>query len=184
MQKEKVESWIKTISLLISAVAILISILTWRRQVHLQSADIFEKKIVEFQDSLALIAKRILDGYGVCGDCSTSTTPLSDRELISIGSSRNGHTEDITLENLGKALNANLPDTNLNYQQIRQSFDYLLDFFGKLDYYLTSNLMSEKEIAYFKHYYEKCASDSAIMEYATTYSFSSFLSLANHLNLR
>lgn len=44
MQKEKVESWIKTISLLISAVAILISILTWRRQVHLQSADIFEKK--------------------------------------------------------------------------------------------------------------------------------------------
>lgn len=180
---EKYEVWIKSLALLGSAIAFIFSIVTWREQVHIKRADFLELKIKEFEDSSMLIAKSLLDSFAICDICNSDSSKLSDREMISIGSSRDGVSSDIKLGNLNEALNEALPSTNFSKQRVRLSFDKLLDFFGKLEYYLSLNLMSKDEVKYFYYYIEKSAKNDAIRTYADKYDFDLFLLLVRRLNL-
>src|SRR5207247_792578 len=100
------------------------------------------------------------------------------------GSSRTGVKRDIKIENINDPLNEILPNSNFSHQRLRQSFDELLDFIGKLEYSLSLGIMTEDEVKYFSYYIEKCAKEEAIMTYARKYNFKSFLSLVKRLNLQ
>jgi hypothetical protein len=54
---------------------------------------------------------------------------------------------------------------------IRMSFDYLLDFFAKLEYLLSMGLIKKREIEYFNYYIRKTAENSAVVNYARIYEF-------------
>lgn len=175
--KDRFDAWVKVLTLLGSAIAVVFTILSWNRDTDIKRANFLEEKIKEFEDSSTFIARRILDGYGCCTDCNDSLQSIADREMISIGSSREGHPSDITLKNLEEVLCENLPGINISNQKIRQSFDRLLDFFGKLEYYIDLDLLTPKEATYFYYYIERCAKNDAIKAYAGKYGFNLFLSL-------
>lgn len=55
--------------------------------------------------------------------------------------------------------------------KIRDSFDSLLDFFGKLGYLLEVGLLKDNEIQYFKYYIELTIKSKNVGLYLNTYNF-------------
>ncbi len=55
--------------------------------------------------------------------------------------------------------------------EIRNSFDALLDFFGKLGYLLEVKLVKKKELEYFRYYIEKAIDSDSIGLYLSNYEF-------------
>lgn len=74
---------------------------------------------------------------------------------------------------------------------IRQSFDALLDFFGKLGYLISVGLMKENEVLYFGYYLNEITalpgdvpiSRNPVLLYSTTYGFKLFGLLVKDLKL-
>jgi hypothetical protein len=54
---------------------------------------------------------------------------------------------------------------------IRMSFDSLLDFFVKLEYLLSMNLIKKSELEYFNYYIRKTAENGAAVSYMKAYKF-------------
>lgn len=54
---------------------------------------------------------------------------------------------------------------------IRMSFDSLLDFFVKLEYLLSLNLIKKTEMEYFDYYIKKTVENAAVVRYMKTYKF-------------
>jgi hypothetical protein len=186
-QKETWDVVLKSIAIFGSFVAFIFSLVTWNEQNHIKRADFLENKITEFEDTSKLLARSILDNFAVCDTANAIAATMRAQEMIFIGSSRIKDSldknPDITFENIGKALNKLLPDTSISRQKVRLSFDKLLDFFGKLDYYTNLDLMTKKEVEYFTYYVKRCADNDGIMEYAKKNSFSGFLSLVDKQEL-
>lgn len=181
--KDRLDACIKILTLLGSAIAVYFTIITWNRDTDIKRANFLEDKIKEFEDSPTFLARRILDGYSSYTSYNESLQNITDEEMIQIGSSRLGDTSDITLKNLHKVLGENLPSISISNQKIRQSFDRLLDFFGKLEYYIELNLLTKKEAAYFYYYIELCANNKAIKTYAHKYGFDLFLLLSRRFGI-
>jgi hypothetical protein len=77
------------------------------------------------------------------------------------------------------------PVTDQVEQRARQSFDDLLDFFTKLDYYLTPKLISKQELYYFSYYINQCAcKKGAVLEYAKNYGYAALFRLLYVLNTK
>jgi hypothetical protein len=181
--KNLFDARISILTLIGSVIAFAFTIITWKEQNHIKRAEFLEAKITEFQDTTKLIARSILDGYAVCDTCNNTRVNITDQEMIAIGSSRTGDTTDIKLENLGNTLSERLPSINISKQRVRQSFDRLLDFFGKLEYYIGLDLMTKDEVKYFRYYIDKCAKNEAIWSYAKNYEFTLFLDLVKRLKI-
>lgn len=65
--------------------------------------------------------------------------------------------------------------------KIRESFDALLDFFGKLEYLLQMGLIKEKELLYFKYYIQSAAINQDVANYVRNYEFGLFALLVERL---
>jgi hypothetical protein len=65
-----------------------------------------------------------------------------------------------------------------------ESFDALLDFFGKLGYLIEVQLMRKEETLYFQYYINKAIKNDAIITYAKIYQFGLFALLIEKLNLQ
>ena len=57
---------------------------------------------------------------------------------------------------------------------IRECFDELLNYFGKLGYLLDRELIKKNEIKYFDYYIKKAVQNEAVMRYARLYEFENF----------
>jgi hypothetical protein len=181
--KENFDIVIKCLTLIGSAIAFIFTIITWDKQNQIKRADFLENKIKEFQEPSTFIARKILDGYASCDTCNNKSNRISDEEMISKGSTRKNDSTDIKFENLDKTLNEILPSTNISKQRVRQSFDNLLDFFGKIEYYISLKLMTKYEANYFLYYIQRCYKNEAVMNYAKNYGFVLFISLTKRLDL-
>jgi hypothetical protein len=67
--------------------------------------------------------------------------------------------------------------------EIRESFDAFLDFFGKLGYLLDIGVISKKEISFFLYFIRKTIDDKAIINYVDVYDFQMFAILLDKLNM-
>lgn len=179
--KDQLEYLLKFLTLLGSVIAFVFTIQTWRQQTHIKRAEFLEDKIKEFESPSTYLARSILDSFSVSFESNDS---LSDQKLVDIGSSRTDTLgRDIQRSNLDSTLGLELPIIDKTKHRVRRSFDNLLDFFGKLEYYASLKLMRKKEINYFEYYIKKCAENEAVMEYARRYEFKSFLSLLKRMGL-
>jgi hypothetical protein len=65
-------------------------------------------------------------------------------------------------------------------KEIRESFDALLDFFGKIWYLLDTRLMEDKELDFFTYYLDKAANSPAVQAYVKVYPFPLYDKLVNY----
>lgn len=172
---------LKLLAIIAAAIGFGFTIVTWREQVHIKRAEFLESRIREFNDSSTYLARAILDNFEIKAH---NTSYLSIQAMIDGGSSGNRDSTDIGLDNLDSVLDQQLPVTLNSEQRIRRSFDELLDFFGKLEYYIKLDLMTEYEMKYFEYYFEKCTRQPAVMKYAQTYEFNLFRDLAKRMNAK
>lgn len=177
--KNRFDAWISVTTIVGSIIAFFFTICTWKEQNRMKRADFLEQKIIEFNDTSTFLARAVLDNFALCDTCNNRFSQVSDKEMVTIGSSRTGDTTDIQFSNIGKTLNEDHPSTNISKQRVRASFDHLLDFFGKLEYYLNLDLLTEEEIRYFDYYIRKCVGSEPIKQYAHDFNFDLFLSLIN-----
>lgn len=140
-------------------------------------AEFLEKLTEEFNDPKMFLAKRILDDFWIEVEGSQQ---LTDVDLIRLGSEKGIKKIDLT-EKVKHLLrhHETVSVTGFGEQKTRQSFDDLLDFFTKLEYYINLKLNSEKELDYFGYYLNKSANkaDGAILAYAKKYEFNSAIKL-------
>lgn len=149
----------------------------------IKRAEFLEKLILEFNDPKMFIAKRILDDFWI----ETHGDPeMTDSKLLESGSLKKK--EPAELKQLVKKLLRSHSDesvTGYGEHRARQSFDDMLDFFTKLEYYLSLKLISKQELSYFKYYFERCAykADGAVLDYAENYGYHSLPVLLNVLQI-
>ena len=67
---------------------------------------------------------------------------------------------------------------------IRESFDALLDFFGKIGYLIKVGIMDKEETLYFLYDVKKIAENEFIMKYVKLYKFGLFVLLLEEIGLK
>jgi hypothetical protein len=169
---------------LITMIGVIKGLMEYIKNNRIGRADFLEKLIVEFNSSKMFLAKRILDDFWIERDGSHE---ISDIDLVKLGSMEKK--EKAELAALVKDLLRNHADKSVigyGEQQARQSFDDLLDFFTKLDYYLSLKLISKQELTYFQYYFQRCAykADGVVMFYAATYGYPSLFRLLYVLGIK
>jgi hypothetical protein len=173
----KLKDWAWLIGGIITLIGLIKGLLEFIKNNRIKRAEFLEKMIVEFNGSNLFLAKRILDDFWIETEGSSE---MSDSDLIKFGSIEKK--EKNVLRQLVTDLLRNHADrsvTGNGEHRARQSFDDLLDFFTKLDYYLSLKLISKNELHYFHYYFERCAykADGAVMQYASTYGYPSLFRL-------
>lgn len=63
------------------------------------------------------------------------------------------------------------PIANVDEVAVRASFDSLLDFLTRLSYYLQNDLISERELIYFRYYLVKVRDNPAVRNYIRLYFY-------------
>jgi len=171
------KDWAWLIGGLITLLGLIKGLVEFIKNNRIRRAEFLEKLIVEFNGSNLFLAKRILDDFWI----ETEGTPeMSDADLIKLGSVEKKEKNELRrLVNDLLRNHAERSVTGNGEHRARQSFDDLLDFFTKLDYYLSLSLISKNELHYFLYYFERCAykADGAVMQYASTYGYPSLFRL-------
>jgi hypothetical protein len=142
--------------------------LIWGTHTYKDSQILKRKEILfplmeEFDKSQPMIvAKKILDDFQtIKRDYSDGDKDWKERD------------EYYTKSNLERILRDHkIEDIHDNGERrIRESFDYLLAFFSKLEYLLKIHLIKENEIFYFRWYINRAAENEAIVGYVKRYEF-------------
>ena len=157
-----------------------ISLVEFIKNNRTKRAEFLDKLTQEFNEPKMFIAKKILDDFWIGSEGSPE---ISNEDLINQGSS-------VKIENLDAAIAHLLRDhkkdcvTNPAEQRARQSFDDLLDFFTKLQYYLDLDLITEKELNYFRYYVIKAKKKAggAVLKYAGYYDFPDAIRMIKTVN--
>ena len=66
-------------------------------------------------------------------------------------------------------------DTPIGEIAIRKSFDELINFFGKLEYFYSAGLLTTQQLDYFLVYINKASNEKAVVNYVRTNTFTSTL---------
>ena len=180
----KLKDWAWLLGGLVTIIGLIKGLFEFTKANRIKRAEFLEKLILEFNESKMFLAKRILDDFWVEPN---GTKEMSNEELLSRGSQEKKEKDELKL--LVKDLLRNHGErsvTGEGEQRARQSFDDLLDFFTKLDYYLTLRLISKPELNYFLYYIQRCAykADGAVMQYAETYGYPALFRLFFVLNIQ
>jgi hypothetical protein len=173
----KLRDWSWLVGGLITMVGVIKGLMEYSQNNRIKRAEFLEKLIREFNEPKMFLAKRILDDFWLQTEGGEE---ISDIDLVRRGSVEKK--ERKVLESLFKDLLRNHADksvTGYGEHRARQSFDDLLDFFTKLDYYLSLELISKQELTYFIYYLKRCAfkADGAVLTYAITYGYPSLFRL-------
>lgn len=139
--------------------------------------------IEEFNnDKKLFVAKSLLDNYSFNRKLLARLSPMQDfnvRDMSPI------ETESIMAEgNIGEYVNPpdlayvlrdhRSPNANVTAPEeiaIRMSFDYFLDFFVKLEYLLSMDLVKNSELEYFNYYIKKTTQCPILVSYMNNYEF-------------
>lgn len=142
---------IKWISLTIATIASIKGLLEYSKAQKYKKIEHLENLIKEFEDEKTKLARDLLDDFW-----------LEDikGKVIKYG-------------NLSHVLRFHRPDGVIDKveQEVRASFDKLLDFFSKLQYLRKLNLISTKDLYYFEYYLKKIFNNEAVMKYAEMYGY-------------
>src|SRR5262249_8381706 len=112
-------------------------------------------------------AKQILDGF----------IPPVEHDWVYPKEHYNiGHLDDILRDHKVRSI------TDPGEITIRKSFDELLDFFAKLEYLFSIDLLTAHQLEYFRYYINKASNEDAVVNYVKTYSFPLHGKLDNRLN--
>ena len=81
--------------------------------------------------------------------------------------------EYYTIKNLHDILRDDTiaPKFDEGEDEIRDGFDSLLAFFGKLEYLLRIGLIRRTDLSYFQYYIDKASGNKDVREYAKLYNF-------------
>jgi hypothetical protein len=180
----KLIDWAWFIGGFITLIGIIKGLFEYVKNNRIKRADFLEKLIVEFNAPKMFLAKRILDDFWIETE---GNKEISDIDLINLGSRE--VKEKSVLVSLVKDLlrnHATKSVTGYGEQQARQSFDDLLDFFTKLDYYLSLKLITKQELFYFIYYLKRCAfkAEGAVMFYASVYGYPALFRLIDILGIK
>jgi hypothetical protein len=134
-------------------------IYTYKKSQVAKRADILFPLIKEFDESKMMkYAKAILDNKPVR---SKDIDPYSDDP----SSFSNNNLEEVL-----KYHDYDFIQTK-DIEKIRESFDWLLDFFCKLDYLREVGIIEEREIIYFQYYIDRMIENDTILKYVAFYDF-------------
>lgn len=123
--------------------------LEYRRANATRRAEFLDKMIHEFNAPEKKIALALLDDYGYNGEHGFCAVDLS-----------------VVLRDHTKLAIATLVEVDC-----RKSFDSLLDFCTRLSYYVQNDLMSSRELIYFRYYLEKVRDNAAVRAYINRYFY-------------
>ncbi|MEO6456010.1 MAG: hypothetical protein ABIN97_18155 [Ginsengibacter sp.] len=179
----KLKDWAWIMGGLITLIGLIKGLMEFSKANRIKRAEFLEKLILEFNDPKMFLAKRLLDDFWIETEGEVSDL---DVDLLKAGSIEKKEKEE--LRGLVKNLLRNHADksvTGNGEHRARQSFDDLLDFFTKLDYYLSLRLISKSELTYFHYYFQRCAykADGAVLNYAAIYGYPSLFRLLYVLNI-
>lgn len=121
----------------------------YRRANATKRAEFLEKMITEFNAPEKKIALALLDDYGYVGEHEGPREPL--------GIYLRDHRQ--------------IPIVTMVEVDVRKSFDSLLDFYTRLSYYIQNDLMSSRELIYFRYYIEKVRDKPEILAYISYYFY-------------
>jgi hypothetical protein len=120
----------------------LIGRVEYRKSVKIKRAEFLDKLIEEFLDDNTAIARSMLDGYVYVTEEMKEMSPMEQKEnAVSLKKYLRNHEDE--------------PIANVSEIKVRKSFDSLFDFFTKLSYYLSNDLISPSELTYFRYYLNK-----------------------------
>ena len=163
------KDWAWLIGGLLTFITFVKGLIEYSRNNKIKRAEFLEKLIEQFNEPNTYLARRVLDDFWIGKEVSPE---MSDKQLIQKGNeeSEQGRKDFSIKELLRDHKLKSVP--NPVEQRARQSFDDLLDFFTKLDYYLTLKLISKSELYYFGYYIKQRAyKKGAVLEYAKTYGY-------------
>ena len=148
----KLKDWAWLTGGLITVVSLIKGLIEFSKNNRMKRAEFLEKLISEFNEGKMLLAKKILDDFWIDLEAEKDATDL---DVIKNGSLE--VKEKQQLKQLVKDLlrhHSTRSVVNNNEHRARESFDDLLDFFTKLDYYLSLKLISKQELGYFIYFFE------------------------------
>lgn len=130
----------------------------YRRSNKIKRAEFLEKLIADFHADGHRIAINLLDDYVYV---KTEDRSLSPAEQMSKSVSLQVLLRDHRKE----------PITEIEAIAVRRSFDQTLDFFTRLSYYLQNNLITPKELIYFRYYIERIRDKKEVRNYISYYFY-------------
>jgi hypothetical protein len=164
--------------------SVIVGIIAYNRAQVTKRADVLFPLIKEFDESKSMdYAKKIMDDHPVAvNDPSLEFNPNWIKGLVEEKEPPYWNKDDLTLvlrdhRNTEEGVITNEED------EIRRSFDSLLDFFCKLEYLLEIHQVTKREIEIFNYYIDKVAEDNAILNYIKKYNFPLHGRLHERLNI-
>lgn len=155
----------ETIDLLIKGVTAFVGILLFfkglkefRRTNKIKRADFLDKLISEFLQSESEIARHLLDDFVYVKTQDRNKTPEEQYQLATPLRSYLRHHNEAPIKTEDEMI-------------VRKSFDNLLDFFTKLSYYLSNNLITRKELIYFRYYILKIQEKEEVLKFIEKYFY-------------
>ena len=179
------DNWEIIVGIIVAIGGFIVTIIEFQKSNRTKRVEFLEKLASEFNEKKMYIAKKLLDDFWFAEGLSKARE-YSEEVFIEMGSKEKK-------ENFNEALEWVLRDHKIkgnevkdaSEHRVRESFDELLEFFTKLDYYLSLKLISKKELGLFE-YYIKCCNEKAkggVMIYAKAYGYMSLFRLLYVMNL-
>lgn len=179
------DNWEIIVGIIVAVGGFIMTIIEYKKSNRTKRVEFLEKLASEFNEKKMYIAKKLLDDFWFVEGLSNARE-YSEEMFIEKGSKEKK-------ENFNEELRWVLRDhkitgngvTDSSEHRVRESFDELLDFFTKLDYYLSLKLISKKELGLFEYYIQRCneTAKGGVMIYAKAYGYISLFRLLYVMNL-
>lgn len=145
----------------------------YRKANRTKRAEFLENLIKMFDESSILEGKKLLDDFIVSTVDKKIIDKYSQKEI-----------DNLPCYQLPETLRYHLtkPITDDDELLVRESLDKLLDFFAKLSYYYSNDLVSRKELKYFKYYIDKINYHN-VKSLTTTYEINKLKAIQKYIEL-
>lgn len=178
------DSWEVISGIVIAVLGFAVTFAEYRKSNKVKRAEFLEKLIDEFNEEKMYIAKKLLDDFWY-NENVANPADIPAKIFIASGSKEKKPGAAAILETV---LRAHYEDgsepINEVEQRVRESFDELLDFFTKLEYYLSLKLISKQELYYFEYYVDRCYTKArgGVKIFAAAYGYISLFRLFYVMN--
>lgn len=132
--------------------------LEYRKSNRTKRAEFLEKMITEFNTPDKKIALNLLDDYVYVKEEDRTIDPREQlAKAVPLAHYLRNHRQE--------------PISGHDEVEVRRSFDHLLDFFTRLSYYIQNDLMTSRELIYFRYYIDKMQHKPEVRDYIRFYFY-------------
>ena len=167
------DSWEVISGIVIAVLGFAVTFAEYRKSNRMKRAEFLENLIAEFNNEKMYIAKKLLDDFWY-NEKVANPADISVKKFIASGSKEKKPGTAAILETVLRAHYEDRSEPiNEVEQRVRESFDELLDFFTKLEYYLSLKLISKPELYYFEYYINCCyhKANGGVRVFAAAYGY-------------